>query len=55
MVTVSDVPVVGALSWMIKIVAITLGGSASNCVSMAPLSLGYLTGAGSSWPRSRSP
>jgi uncharacterized membrane-anchored protein len=32
--------------WMIKIVAITLGESASNLVSMAPLNLGYVIGAG---------
>lgn len=40
----SKLPVVGALFWTIKIVATTLGESASNLVSMAPLSLGYATG-----------
>ncbi len=41
---VSKLPVVGALFWTIKIVATTLGESASNLVSMAPLNLGYTTG-----------
>lgn len=40
----SKLPVVGALFWTIKIVATTLGESASNLVSMAPLNLGYMTG-----------
>jgi uncharacterized membrane-anchored protein len=40
----SKLPVVGALFWTIKIVATTLGESASNLVSMAPLNLGYGTG-----------
>ncbi|MHA7651362.1 COG4705 family protein [Mycobacterium sp. ML4] len=39
----STLPVVGALFWTIKIVATTLGESASNLVSMAPLNLGYTT------------
>lgn len=39
----SKLPVVGVLFWTIKIVATTLGESASNFVSMAPLNLGYLT------------
>ncbi|MFH8385540.1 hypothetical protein ACH4E7_32175 [Kitasatospora sp. NPDC018058] len=34
---------VGALFWAIKIVATTLGESASNFVSMTPLHLGYAT------------
>ncbi|MFB8181296.1 hypothetical protein ACFC8N_35800 [Streptomyces sp. NPDC055966] len=40
-VAVSKLPTVGALFWAIKIVATTLGESASNFVSMAPLNLGY--------------
>lgn len=40
----SKLPVVCALFWTIKIVATTLGESASNLVSMAPLNLGYGTG-----------
>ncbi|WP_211265880.1 COG4705 family protein [Actinacidiphila oryziradicis] len=42
-VPVSKLPMVGALFWTIKIVATTLGESASNFVSMAPLNLGYAT------------
>jgi uncharacterized membrane-anchored protein len=34
---------VGVLFWTIKILATTLGESASNLVSMAPLNLGYTT------------
>ncbi|WP_093498333.1 hypothetical protein [Streptomyces sp. Ag109_O5-10] len=41
----SKLPMVGVLFWTIKIVATTLGESASNFVSMAPLNLGYATGA----------
>jgi uncharacterized membrane-anchored protein len=41
---VSKLPMVGVLFWTIKIVATTLGESASNLVSMAPLNLGYTTG-----------
>ncbi|MGY5044242.1 COG4705 family protein [Streptomyces sp. 900105755] len=44
-VAVSKLPMVGVLFWTIKIVATTLGESASNFVSMAPLNLGYATGA----------
>lgn len=40
----SKLPMVGVLFWTIKIVATTLGESASNLVSMAPLNLGYTTG-----------
>jgi uncharacterized membrane-anchored protein len=39
----SKLPMVGVLFWTIKIVATTLGESASNLVSMAPLNLGYTT------------
>ncbi|WP_345433601.1 hypothetical protein [Actinoallomurus vinaceus] len=42
---VSKLPVVGALFWTIKIVATTLGESASNYVAITPLRLGYATGA----------
>ncbi|MGN5382117.1 hypothetical protein ACQ4WX_48340 [Streptomyces lasalocidi] len=41
----SKLPTVGLLFWTIKIVATTLGESVSNFVSMAPLNLGYATGA----------
>ncbi|MDX3075871.1 hypothetical protein [Streptomyces sp. MI02-7b] len=41
----SDVPMIEAWFWMIKIVATMLGESVSNFVSMAQLSLGCLTGA----------
>jgi uncharacterized membrane-anchored protein len=40
----SKLPMVGALFWTIKIVATTLGESASNLVSITPLNLGYTTG-----------
>lgn len=44
-VTKTKLPLVGALFWTIKIVATTLGESASNFVSMAPLNWGYGTSA----------
>src|SRR5438270_5554323 len=39
----SKLPIVGALFWTIKIVATTLGESASNLVAITPLNLGYTT------------
>ncbi|MFF2518525.1 hypothetical protein [Streptomyces sp. NPDC058086] len=44
-VAVSKLPLVGAMFWATKIVATTLGESASNFVTMAPLNLGYAVGA----------
>lgn len=44
-VVVSKLPQVGAMFWATKIVATTLGESASNFVTMAPLNLGYAVGA----------
>lgn len=44
-VAVSRLPMVGAMFWATKIVATTLGESASNFVTMAPLNLGYAVGA----------
>ncbi|MCX4454807.1 hypothetical protein OG585_19350 [Streptomyces sp. NBC_01340] len=41
----SKLPLVGAMFWATKIVATTLGESASNFVTMAPLNLGYAVGA----------
>ncbi|MET8244625.1 hypothetical protein ABZV31_09520 [Streptomyces sp. NPDC005202] len=41
----SKLPMVGAMFWATKIVATTLGESASNFVTMAPLNLGYAVGA----------
>ena len=38
----SKFPMVGVLFWVIKIIATTLGESASNFVSMSPLNLGYI-------------
>lgn len=44
-VALSKLPLVGAMFWATKIVATTLGESASNFVTMAPLNLGYAVGA----------
>ncbi|MER5540845.1 COG4705 family protein [Streptomyces mirabilis] len=44
-VAVSKLPLVGTVFWATKIVATTLGESASNFVTMAPLNLGYAVGA----------
>ncbi|MFB7109760.1 hypothetical protein [Streptomyces sp. NPDC056291] len=44
-VAVSKLPLIGAMFWTTKIVATTLGESASNFVTMAPLNLGYAVGA----------
>jgi uncharacterized membrane-anchored protein len=42
---VSKFPIVGILFWMIKIIATTLGESASNFVTIEPLHWGYAVGA----------
>ncbi|MER7690610.1 hypothetical protein [Streptomyces sp. NPDC097610] len=44
-VALSKLPLVGAMFWATKIVATTLGESASNFVTMTPLNLGYAVGA----------
>ncbi|MGH3766337.1 MAG: COG4705 family protein [Pseudonocardiaceae bacterium] len=42
-VTMGKLPMVTAVFWVIKILATTLGESASNFVAMSPLNLGYVT------------